>query len=368
MSDRGNAMSGSSNAQRLRWGILGGGNIAKQFGTALATSAKGTLVSVATRSALPSPPAEFDRARMVTGYDKLLADVDVNAVYIGLPHPFHAQWAIRAVEAGKHVLCEKPIAINVAEANEIFDAADRADRLVMEAFMYRAQRQSRTLIELLQTDRIGTPRFISSTFDYHRPFDPAGRQFANELGGGAIMDVGCYPVSLARLVAGVAAGKPYAEPAVLHAVGKIGSARTDEEAAALMQFDDGFSAVVVTCTSLPQGYGARIVGTLGTIEIPSPWFCQGKQGGTSEIVVTPLDGPSEHIVVDDDRGLFAVEADVFADSLARGEVIWPAMSQEDTLGNMATLDRWRQAIGVRYDAEEPSTFSDHPGTALNPTT
>jgi len=351
MSDRECEMSTSSNAQHLRWGILGGGNIAQQFGAALATSANGTLVSVGTRSAVPSPPAEFDGARMVTGYDELLADADVDAVYIGLPHPFHANWAIRAVQAGRHVLCEKPIAINVAEATEIFSAAERANCLVMEAFMYRAQRQTQTLIDIIQSGRIGVPRFISATFGYNRPFDPAGRHFANELGGGAIMDVGCYPVSLARLIAGLAAGKPYAEPAVLHAVGTIGAARTDEEATALMQFDDGFSAVVVTCTSLPQGYGARIVGTLGTIAIPSPWFCQGKQGGASEIVVTSLDGPSEHIVVEDDRWLFAVEADVFADSLARGEVIWPAMSQGDTLGNMATLDRWRQAIGVRYDAE-----------------
>jgi predicted dehydrogenase len=99
-------MSGNSNSQHLSWGILGGGNISRQFGAALATSAKGRLVRVATRSAIRSPPVEFACAQMVTGYDELLADVDVDATSIGLPHPFHAEWAIRAIEA-KNMSCAR---------------------------------------------------------------------------------------------------------------------------------------------------------------------------------------------------------------------------------------------------------------------
>jgi aryl-alcohol dehydrogenase-like predicted oxidoreductase/predicted dehydrogenase len=338
----------------LRWGIIGGGNISRQFAASLAVSETGTAVAFATRAPITSTPDAFAGARHVVGYQALLDDPEIEAVYIGLPHPFHAEWSIRAVQAGKHVLCEKPIAINTAEAQAIFDAAERAGRMVVEGYMYRSQKQTLALIELIRAGRIGEVRFIQAAFGYRKAFDAEARHFANALGGGGIMDVGCYPVSFARLVAGVALGQPWADPVTLHAVGRIGEARSDEEATALMQFDRGITAVALTSTRLAQGHGARIVGTEGSIDIAAPWFCQGKQGGTSALTVTSGGGEKSVIEVEDSRWLFAVEADMFAASLTAGLVVWPAPDKGDTLGNMRTLDRWRQAIGLVYDVELPT--------------
>jgi predicted dehydrogenase/aryl-alcohol dehydrogenase-like predicted oxidoreductase len=341
-------------SDRLRWGIIGGGNISKQFAASVATSETGRLVAFGTRSAAQPVPEQFGTARNYVGYQTLLDDPGIEAVYIGLPHPFHAEWSIKAAQAGKHVLCEKPIAMNVAETFAIFDAAEQAGVMVIEGYMYRSQKQTRTVLDLIAAGRIGEVRYIQAAFGYRKAFDPEGRHFKNELGGGGIMDVGCYPVSFARLIAGAALGKPWADPVTLHAVGKIGEARTDDEATALMQFDNGITAVALTSTRLAQGHGARIVGTEGTIEIAAPWFCQGKNGGSSTITLTPSGGEKETIEIADGRWLFAVEADMFAASLAAGKVQWPAPDKGDTLGNMRTLDRWRQAIGLIYDVEQPS--------------
>ncbi len=335
----------------LRWGILGTGRIAQSFAAALAHSRTGRLVAVASRGTAHG--GAFGDARRVTGYQALLDAPDIDAVYIATPHPAHAEWAIKAARAGKHVLCEKPIGMNAAEAAAIIDAARRHGVFLMEAFMYRAHPQTAKLVELLRAGEIGEIRMIQASFGYAKPFDAEARQYAQALGGGGILDVGCYPVSFARLVAGVAAGQDFADPVKVTAAGHLGATGVDEWTAATLAFPGGLIAEVSTAVGVALENVARIFGTTGRIDIASPWFCSGREGGHSTITIhRPGEVPRE-IAVETPDWLYAIEADAVSQYLADGQATAPAPSWADTLGNMRALDAWRDAIGLVYDCEKP---------------
>ena len=144
--------------------------------------------------------------------DELLADKNVEAVYIGTPHPFHEQMTMAAIAAGKPVLCEKPIALDAEASAKVIDAARKKGVFLMEGYMYRGHPLMREVVKRLQDGVIGKIRHVRADFAFRVPRDPEGRLFATSLGGGGILDVGGYVVSFARLVAGIAEGKPFAEP------------------------------------------------------------------------------------------------------------------------------------------------------------
>lgn len=347
--------------ERLRWGILGSGFIAKQFAAALGMSKTGRLVALASWEPLAEPVPEFGEAHIHVDYDALLADPQINAVYIATPHPTHSEWAIKAAEAGKHVLCEKPIGMNAAEASVILDAAARNGVFLMEAFMFRSHPQTQKLIELLRSQVIGDVSIIATNYGYQRAYDPECRNYANRLGGGAILDIGCYCTSMSRLVAGVVAGEPVMEPMEIQAIGSLCETGVDDRGAAVMRFPNGIIAHACISINMIQDNQVRIYGDKGRIEIHSPWFCSGRQGGTSTISVHLTSGEFEEITIETPEWLYAIEADHFARSLAAGEVIWPAANAADTLGNMKVLDAWRRTIGLEYETEKqgghPLTFA-----------
>ena len=194
--------------RKLRWGIIGLGRIAAKFARDLPRSHSGKLLAVASRSQAKADEfgEEFGAVRRYGSYQDLLADEEVEAVYIATPHPFHAEWAIAAAEAGKHILCEKPLTVNHPQAMAVVEAARRNDVFLMEAFMYRCHPQTAKLVELIRRGVIGEVRAVQATFGFHASYDLDGRLLKRSLGGGGILDVGCYCVSMARLVAGVAQG------------------------------------------------------------------------------------------------------------------------------------------------------------------
>src|SRR5262249_55744447 len=145
-------------------------------------------------------------------YPELLANPAVDAVYIATPHPEHAAWAIRCAEAGKHILCEKPLTMSLAETETVVAAARAHDVFLLEAFMYLSHPLTSQWLQLLKDGAIGDLQVIQSSFSFRADWQPAGRLLNPALGGGGILDVGCYPVSLARLAAGMALGQPFAEP------------------------------------------------------------------------------------------------------------------------------------------------------------
>lgn len=352
---------------KLQWGILSTGAIAKTFARALTQSKTGKLVAVASRSA--EAAAKFTKELACTGvtehasYEALLADPNVQAVYIAPPHVLHGEWTIRALEAGKHVLCEKPLSLNHAYAMRMIETARVRKLFLAEAFMYRCHPQTAKLVELIRSGVIGEIMAIQASFAFRAGANPENRALNNALGGGGILDVGCYPVSIARLIAGAAMNKPFADPTDVQAVGYLGKTNVDEYAMAVLKFStsgaSGASggdiiASVATGVRVSMDNQTRIFGTDGSIVLENPWQASrgdptpGKiiinKGGKQEVVETPAE-----------RNSFAYEADAVADAINAGqcELTSPAMSWGDTLGNLKTLDQWRQKIGLIYEAEKP---------------
>ncbi|GHO84297.1 aldo/keto reductase [Dictyobacter formicarum] len=343
-------------SQTLTWGILGAGNIAGIFARGLANSKTGKLLAVGSRTqeAADRFGDKWNVPRRYSSYNDLLADDDVQAVYISTPHPMHAEWAIKAAEAGKHILCEKPIALNHADAMAIVEAAVRNDVFLMEAYMYRCHPQIAKLVELIRGGAIGEVRVIQASFAFNAGNNLEGRLLKNELGGGGILDVGGYCTSLARLVAGAANGKPFVEPTKVTATGHIGEAsHVDEYTVASLAFPGGIVAQLLTGVRVNAENEIRIYGSEGSITIPPPW--NPRAGQTSKIIVKHNGEVTEHSFETED--LYGLEADTVAAHLAERQS--PTMSWEDTLGNMRTLDQWRAALGLSYPSEQPQGPDQH---------
>jgi predicted dehydrogenase/aryl-alcohol dehydrogenase-like predicted oxidoreductase len=344
---------------KLQWGIIGTGGIAKTFTKGVRDSRSGTVIAVGSRTQESADKFgdEFDVPQRHATYEELLQNPEVQAVYISTPHPMHAEWAIKAAEAGKHVLCEKPLTLNYPTSMAVVEAAIRNNVILMEAFMYRCHPQTAKIAELIRDGELGEVRIIQATFSFHASDDPNSRVNALELGGGGILDVGCYTASMARLIAGAAIGQPFANPLELKGVGHLGATGSDDWAIASAKFPNDIVAQLATGVKVNQESVVRVHGSKGSLLVPSPWFCAATDGKV-KLVLTRHGKGVEEIIIDTDRSLYAYEADVFADCVAAGKVLYPGMSPEDALGNMQTLDLWRKEIGLQYpDEKEPAVAS-----------
>ncbi|MEX0774352.1 MAG: aldo/keto reductase [Phycisphaeraceae bacterium] len=344
--------------EKLNWGILSTGAIAKTFANALKVAQTGRLLAVASRSQASADKfgQEQGAERRYDSYEKLLADKDVQAVYIAPPHPLHAKWAIAAADAGKHVLCEKPFAVNQWEAMTALEAAHRNGTFMMEAFMYRCHPQTARVIELIKQNAIGEVRMIEAAFAFQAGFNPEGRLYANDLAGGGIMDVGGYPVSYARLIAGVATGQNFADPIEVKGTAHLGSSGVDHYATAALKFPGGIIAQVTTGVQLRHDNQVTIHGSEGMIRVLNPYTADRGKGGEFVIVVNKSGAKEpEKITLRTEMTAFTMEADVVGRAIAAGQqqAPAPAMSWNDTMGNLRTLDAWRQSIGLTYNFEKP---------------
>jgi predicted dehydrogenase len=349
--------------KKLRWGIIGTGGIARKFARGLAESRTGRLVAVGSRAeeTLRAFLADFP-ARGHASYEALLADPEVEAVYISTPHPSHAMWSIRAAQTGKHILCEKPLTMNAVEAAEVIQAARTAGVFLMEAFMYRCHPQTARLLELIRDGSIGAVRLVQAAFSFRAGWNPEGRLLNRALGGGGILDVGGYSVSMARLIAGAAEGAPFADPVEVKGLGQIGGTGVDELAVALLRFPGGMLAQLSAGVRVPLENIVRVWGEEGHIDVPSPWVVR-RDAGESVLRVYREGKAVKEVTIRAESGIYAIEADAVAESISAGES--PAMSWADSLGNMRTLDRWRAEIGLRYEADggefEPRMDADERG-------
>ena len=335
---------------KIRWGLIGAGGIARDFAAALATAHHGVLAAVGSRSqeSADAFAAGFPGCRAHASADAVLADPEVDAVYIATPHPSHADWTIRAARAGKHVLCEKPFTMNAAEAERVFAAVSGTGVSVIEAFKDRFHPLTGRVIA--EMPKIGEVRLIEASFGFRAPFDPRARLFAPELGGGAILDVGCYTVNFARRIAGATIGKAFADPVEIVGVAEFAPTGTDAYAISAMRFANGILAKASCGVAVAQEVCARIHGTEGWIHLPYPWT-RFPAGGASA-TLRHADGTEEKIEATTDRHVFALEADALAETAAEGLAECPAMTWADTISNMRALDRWRAAIGLRYPVDE----------------
>jgi predicted dehydrogenase len=316
----------------LRWGVLGAANIArKKVLPAIQASNNGRVVGVASRDR--SRAEELAKAanipQVFDDYTALLNSSEIDAVYIPLPNSEHHRWTIAAAEAGKHILCEKPLALNAQEAEEMVQAAERAGVTLAEAFMYRHHPLVKDVLDLLHHGAIGELRMVRSTFSFGLVSD-ANIRLSKELGGGGLMDVGCYGVNLARLVAG-------AEPSAVTAVAVPGSSGVDESFIGVMRFPDGVVAEIDVSLRAAGDTRYELIGTTGWISVRQGFRPEADEEGEIQLHQS---GDVSRIFTDvvDQYQLMVEE---FGRAVLEGRPLrFPA---EDAVANMRVIDALRNA-------------------------
>jgi xylose dehydrogenase (NAD/NADP) len=272
----------------IRLGILSTAHINRLVIPGAHASDKVELVAVASRerSRAEEYARKWNIERAYGSYEALLDDPHVDTVYISLPNTLHGEWSIRAVEAGKHVLCEKPMSRHPADVEEAFDAAERANRLLTEAFMYRHNPQTERVMELVRSGAIGELRLVRSAFSYSL-YDAQNIRLRVDVEGGSLMDVGCYCVSGSRLLA----GEP--ESVVGHAY--LGPTGTDWVFAGTLRFPGDVVASFDCGTCLPDRDELEAIGTEGSLFLDDPWHCRTpvievrRDDGLERIALDPVD-------------------------------------------------------------------------------
>jgi predicted dehydrogenase len=366
----------------VNWGIVGTGNIANAFAVALKVAKKAKLVAVGSRS--KQSAVKFGSAygvpedRCYPSYDELFNDPEVHAVYICTPHPYHCELAVKGAKAGKHLLVEKPMAMNEKEVMQVINAAKEHDIFFMEAYMYRCHPQTRKLCEVISQGIIGKVRIIRASFSYNgHSFGPESRVWSNELGGGALLDIGgckylnlfylrkkvnCLthppfrlkdPMSLARLVAGADNGSSFLNPDNIQATGKLTPTNVDEWTIATLDFaDKNIGAQLFTGIFADSDCTAEIIGTEGTLRIANPWRPDiPEMGDPSIILLKPGKSPStiEYDLLE--PNIFAIEADTASEAILAGKRECPFMTWDDSIGQVKALDAWRHQIGLKYRSD-----------------
>jgi predicted dehydrogenase len=337
----------------LNWGILGTGNIARKFAKAVveASSAKLHAIGSRTGEAARGFAEEFGAERSHPSYEELLRDPDVQAVHISLPNHMHAEWTARTALARKHVLCEKPFTVNESEAKQTLDTVRESRVFFMEAFMYRCHPQTRKIVDLIKDGAIGEVRLIHASFAYDMGLNYDNIRLSNPAAGGGIMDVGCYPLSMCRLIAGAASNNPFQNPSEIRGVGHIGEiSRVDQQAAAVLKFPRGIVAQVTAATQVACDNTLRIYGSNGSLTVPIPW---APPPGSASVTLRTKDGETRTFEIESTGSVYAHEIDLLAECVRRGdrEAPSPAMTWADTTGNMAALDAWRREVGLVFDRE-----------------
>lgn len=337
----------------LRFGILGTGNIAGQFARDMPTAKRSIITAVGSRT--PGAAQRFAQTWNIPkhhgSYDALLADPDVDAVYLTLPNTLHRAWTVKALEAGKHVLCEKPMAVTADDAAAMFDAAQRTGRVLIEAFMYRTHPLTEAVVQAVRSGVIGELRIIRASFCYRMQSIAGNTRFDPALGGGALLDIGCYCVGYAQLLTA-------AQPEAVHAVGHVHDAGVDDYAAGVLRFPGGVVATFTCGMTAQADNGLHLGGTDGFLDVPVPWkppprnavyIVRGQRPpkidspGKNSPPAAPTD---ETHCVDSPGELYALEADAFADVVARQRD--PFVTPEDTLHNLRALETMRRQLGLAY--------------------
>jgi predicted dehydrogenase len=325
-------------ARNTRWGILGTGKISSKFAEALAVLHDAELVAVGSRSkeSAAAFATKYKVPRVHSSYEDLARDDGVEAVYIGTPHPYHCANTLLCLEAGKSVLVEKPFAMNEREARLMVDTARRTKRFLMEAMWTHFLPATVRCFELAAKGAIGDPFLLHADFGFTATFDPKSRLFNPALGGGSLLDVGVYPVSLATRLFG--------EPSKIQSSAVLGKTGVDEVATMILEYEGGKRALLSSTIRSETGQGAVLSGTAGRIRIePQFWHSQKltvSGGSKEETLDLPYEGNG-----------FPHQAREVMRCLAEGALESPRMSHDFSLQVMRTLDRIRAPWGLRYPGE-----------------
>ncbi len=309
----------------LRWGLLGTARINRVLIPPLRVSAGNRLLAVASRDLARAEAyaREWGIERAHGSYEALLADPEIDAVYVPLPNHLHAEWTIRAARAGKHVLCEKPLALTVAEVDAMEAAAREAGVVLAEAFMYRHHPQTLKVKELLEAGAIGAVRFVRGTFSFPLTRENDVR-LRPEWGGGCLWDVGCYPLSFTRFLLG-------AEPVEVFGSQVLGPSGIDETFAGQLVFPGGIPAQLDAGFRSPVRAELEIAGTEGTIRVRHPWRPDPGQ----PVLLTRGETTETETVAVGEADRYLLEIEDLEQAVRTGRP--PRVSLEESRGNVATI-------------------------------
>lgn len=322
----------------LRWGVAGPGGIAARFAEGMRLVDDGAIVAVASRSIARADAYgdKFGVANRYGSYEDLAADPDVDVVYVATPHSRHEHDTLMFVEAGKHILCEKPFALNARQARRMVDAARARGVFLMEAMWSRFLPAYRALGDVLADGRIGELVVVEADFGFRLPVMPEHRLFDPSLGGGALLDLGVYPVQLCSLVLGT--------PDRVVADGSIGVTGVDEHVAGVLHHAGGSLGVVKAAIRASLRCTARISGSDGWVELPAFMHCPDAISvGTARGV--------EHVDAAFDGDGLRFQVGEVHRCITDGRTESDVMPLSETLTIMATLDAMRAQIGVVYPGE-----------------
>jgi xylose dehydrogenase (NAD/NADP) len=308
-------------AHAVKWGIISTADINRKVIPGAHASPKVDLVAVASRDQARADAyaKKWEIERAYGTYDALLADPDVEAVYISLPNDTHIEWSIKSLEAGKHVLCEKPLSRSPEDVERAFDTADRLGRLLSEAFMYRHNPQTKRAKELVDEGAIGELRLVRASFSYSL-YDETNIRLRPELQGGALMDVGCYTVSGSRLFAG--------EPEKVHGEAWFGPSGTDWVFGGLLRFSGNVVGTFDCGTAMPERDELEAIGSEGSLFIDDPWHCNDPG------IELRRDGKSERVKVKK-ADSYQLELENVSDAIrGEGELL---LGRDDAVGQARAL-------------------------------
>jgi predicted dehydrogenase len=323
----------------VKWGILGTGKIARRFMQAAFYVPDAQVVAVGSREQHTADQfgAQFGVPKRYGSYDALIGDPEVEIVYVATPHTLHAENTLAALQASKHVLCEKPFTVNAPQAEQVIQAARAAGKFVMDGMWTRCFPVVREIIRRIQTGELGEIRYLQADFGFRPEFNPTSRLFAPELGGGALLDVGVYPVALAFLVLGAP------KQIVSHAT--LGATGVDELCSMLFLYENGAQAVLSASLQVEMPKQANICGSQARIHMPAPWW------KPSEAYLVRNDGATEHLLYPYEGDGLQFEIRHVHDCLRQGLTESPWMPLDETLGIMRALDTLRAQWGVRYPSD-----------------
>ncbi|WP_438351169.1 Gfo/Idh/MocA family oxidoreductase [Paenibacillus sp. FA6] len=315
---------------KLKWGVLGSARIAvNSVIPGILQSHFNEVVAVASRDLekAQETAVKFQIPKTYGSYEQLLQDPDIDAVYIPLPNHLHYEWTIKAIQAGKHVLCEKPLALNAEEAERMVQAAKEAGVILAEAFMYRYHPRYTQLKQIIDSGEIGEVRGIRSAFTFNNANDLNNVRYRKEMGGGAIYDVGCYPITAARLLLGK-------EPEAVTVQAQFSSAHDDVDmmAAGLIEFEGGISLQFDCGMWSDFRNPLEVLGSEGIIEVPSAFVTPTEESGHFYVIKS---GEKNKVSVPF-LNAYSLQADAFAQAVLQGKPL--PFAAVDAVYNMKIID------------------------------
>jgi len=326
-------------AKTVHWGIMGTGHIAKKFAEGLGYVKNARLTAIGSRSQTTADEfgAAFNVPKRFGSYEQLANDPAIQVIYIATPNHLHMENALLCIQAGKAVLCEKPFALNVLQAGKIIKAARENHCFVMEAMWTRFLPLFNTLKDMLKKGVVGDPEMLTANFGFKAIYNPTGRLFNPEYGGGALLESGVYPISLSSMIIG--------SPSIIRALAHIGKTNVDEKIAITLGHANNRLALLHAAIRVQTDQEADISGSTGRIKIHAPWWHPTKMsvlipGSKEQIIDLPYTGNGYNYEIAEVNKCFLakkLESDI--------------MPLDETLSIIDTMDKIRDQIGLKYPGE-----------------